>query len=84
MDPRLVEWAAAHELVVTIEDNVGIGGFGAGVLELLAGHGLAGRVRTLAVPDRFLRFGNQARILEELGLSPDAITERVRTFLAEV
>ncbi len=83
MDARLVEWAAAHDLVVTIEDNVGIGGFGAGVLEQLAPHGLAGRVRTLGVPDRFLRFGNQARILDELGLGADAITERVRSFLAE-
>ncbi|HSF84335.1 MAG TPA: 1-deoxy-D-xylulose-5-phosphate synthase [Acidimicrobiia bacterium] len=84
MDARLAEWAAAHQLVVTVEDNVGIGGFGAGVLEQLAPHGLAGRVRTIAVPDRFLRFGNQSRILEELGLSADAITERVRTFVAEV
>jgi 1-deoxy-D-xylulose-5-phosphate synthase len=83
MDERLVEWAAGHRLVVTIEDNVGIGGFGAGVMEQLAPHGLAGRVRTMAVPDRFLRFGNQTRILEELGLSADAITERVITFVAE-
>jgi 1-deoxy-D-xylulose-5-phosphate synthase len=79
MDPRLAEWAAAHALVVTIEDNVRSGGFGAGVLEALADSpGLAGRVHILAVPDEFLRFGNQATIIQELGLDADSIAETVR------
>jgi 1-deoxy-D-xylulose-5-phosphate synthase len=81
MDPRLAEWVAGHELVVTVEDNVRTGGFGAGVLETLADTGLAGRVRTLAVPDRFLRFGNQQAILGELGLDAASIAERTRAFL---
>ena len=84
MDPRLVEWARTHDLVVTVEDNVRSGGFGAGVLEELAAAGLAGRVRTLALPDRFLRFGNQSAILAELGLDADAIADSVKHFLAEV
>jgi 1-deoxy-D-xylulose-5-phosphate synthase len=81
MDARLAEWVAGHELVVTVEDNVRTGGFGAGVLETLADTGLAGRVRTLAVPDRFLRFGNQQAILGELGLDAASIAERTRAFL---
>ena len=83
MDPRLAEWAAAHDLVVTIEDNVRAGGFGAGVLEALSPSGLAGRVRMLAVPDHFLRFGNQATILAELGLDADAVADTVRQLLAK-
>lgn len=81
MDSRLTEWAAAHDLVATVEDNVRTGGFGSGVLEVLAPAGLAGRVRTLAVPDHFLRFGNQGSILAELGLDADDIAETVRSFL---
>lgn len=82
MDARLAEWARSHHLVVTVEDNVGSGGFGAGVLEALAATGLAGRVRTLAVPDRFVRFGGQAAILAELGLDADGIVAGVRRFIA--
>ena len=84
MDPRLPIWAAEHDLVVTIEDNVGSGGFGAGVLETLAEAGLAGRVRNLAVPDAFLRFGSQATILQELGLDADSIADRVRELVAQL
>src|SRR6266581_1230136 len=52
VDPRVVDWARSHPVVVTVEDNVGSGGFGGAVLEALAGHGLAGRVRTLSLPDQ--------------------------------
>ncbi len=83
MDPRLANWAARHDLVVTIEDNVRTGGFGAGVLESLSADGLAGKVRTLAIPDRFLRFGNQSKILEELGLDAGSIADTVRRLVAE-
>ena len=83
MDARLIEWVRAHNLVVTVEDNVRSGGFGAGVLEALAPAGLAGRVRTLAAPDSFLRFGSQQTILKELGLESGAIAAAVEGFLAE-
>ncbi len=77
MDERLAEWASRHSHVVTVEDNVAIGGFGAGVLERLAPAGLAGKVRTLAVPDEFLRFGSAAAILGDLGLDADGIVASV-------
>ncbi|MCP3977287.1 MAG: 1-deoxy-D-xylulose-5-phosphate synthase, partial [bacterium] len=83
MDDRLIEWVDAHKLVVTVEDNVRAGGFGAAVLELLAPTGLAGRVRTLAAPDHFLRFGSQRAILKELGLDSNSIAESVGQFLTE-
>src|SRR5207247_1646549 len=64
MDPRLVtDWARRYPLLVTAEDNVRSGGFGSAVLEALAPHGLAGSVRTAALPDRFLGHGRQNEIL---------------------
>jgi 1-deoxy-D-xylulose-5-phosphate synthase len=68
VDPRIVDWARRHPIVMTVEDNVGSGGFGGAVLEALAPHGLAGRVRTLALPDQFLPQGKAADILREQGL----------------
>ena len=77
MDPRLNEWARSHGVVVTVEDNVGSGGFGGAVLEALAPQGLAGRVRTLALPDQFLPQGKGAEILREHGLDAAGVAKAV-------
>jgi 1-deoxy-D-xylulose-5-phosphate synthase len=75
VDPRIVDWAKRHPIVMTVEDNVGSGGFGGAVLEALAPHGLAGRVRTLALPDQFLLQGKAADILRENGLDAAGIAQ---------
>ncbi|HYW22772.1 MAG TPA: 1-deoxy-D-xylulose-5-phosphate synthase [Terriglobales bacterium] len=83
MDPRLVsDWAVRYPMLVTAEDNVG-SGFGSAVLEALAPHGLAGKVRVAALPDRFLPHGKQAEILAEHGLDPEGLALSVKSALAE-
>src|SRR6266568_3692353 len=77
VDPRIVDWARSHPVVLTAEDNVGSGGFGGAVLEALAPHGLAGRVRMLALPDEFLPQGKAAEILTEHGLDAAGIAKAV-------
>ena len=77
MDPRVVDWARRHPVVVTVEDNVGTGGFGGAVLERLAPHGLAGRVRILALPDQFLPHGKASDILKEYGLDAAGVARGV-------
>jgi 1-deoxy-D-xylulose-5-phosphate synthase len=78
MDPRLAQWAARYPLLLTAEDNVGTGGFGAAVLEALAPLGLAGKVRVQALPDEFLPHGRQASILAEAGLDAEGLAKAVR------
>ena len=77
VDPRIADWARAHPVVVTVEDNVGTGGFGGAVLESLAPFGLAGRVRTLALPDEFLPQGKASDILRERGLDAAGVARAV-------
>jgi 1-deoxy-D-xylulose-5-phosphate synthase len=77
IDPRIVDWARLHPVVLTVEDNVGSGGFGGAVLETLAPHGLAGRVRNLALPDAFLPHGKASDILKEHGLDAAGIAKAV-------
>ncbi|HVH64170.1 MAG TPA: transketolase C-terminal domain-containing protein [Candidatus Dormibacteraeota bacterium] len=77
VDPRIADWARNHPAVFTVEDNVGTGGFGGAVLEALAPHGLAGRVRTLALPDEFLPQGKAAEILGEHGLDAAGVAKSV-------
>jgi 1-deoxy-D-xylulose-5-phosphate synthase len=77
VDPRITEWARTHPVVMTVEDNVGTGGFGGAVLEALAPHGLAGRVRTLALPDQFLPQGRASDILKDHGLDAAGVAKSV-------
>lgn len=50
----LLYWAKRSKLVVTVEENSAIGGFGAGVLELLQKHHLAKDCLVLGLPDHFI------------------------------
>jgi 1-deoxy-D-xylulose-5-phosphate synthase len=77
VDPRIADWARSHPVVITVEDNVGTGGFGGAVLEALAPHGLAGKVRMLALPDRFLPQGKASDILRDNGLDAAGIARSV-------
>jgi 1-deoxy-D-xylulose-5-phosphate synthase len=77
VDARIVEWARSHPVVVTVEDNVGAGGFGGAVLETLAPYGLAGRVRTIALPDEFLPQGKGSDIMKDKGLDAAGIAKTV-------
>jgi 1-deoxy-D-xylulose-5-phosphate synthase len=77
VDPRITDWARSHPVVITVEDNVGTGGFGGAVLEALAPHGLAGRVRMLALPDQFLPQGKASDILRDNGLDAAGIAKSI-------
>jgi 1-deoxy-D-xylulose-5-phosphate synthase len=82
LDERLPEWAAAYRHVVCIEDNVLSGGFGAAVMEALAGTGLAGKVHLMGMPDHFLPAGTADEVIRSVGLEPDQIADRVALLLA--
>src|SRR5467141_4241171 len=77
VDPRITEWARSHPVVITVEDNVGSGGFGGAVLEALAPTGLAGRVRCIALPDEFLPQGKASDILRDNGLDAAGVAKSV-------
>jgi 1-deoxy-D-xylulose-5-phosphate synthase len=81
LDDRLAEWVARYRTVVTLEDNVLSGGFGAAVMETLSETGLAGRVHLFGIPDRFLPAGSADEVIRSVGLDPDAVAERVSLLL---
>ena len=81
LDPRLGPVAAAHRLVVTVEDNVLAGGFGSAVAEVLADEEVGTPLLRLGIPDRFLPHGKRELLLAELGLDAGGIAERVRKAL---
>ncbi|MHB8508360.1 MAG: 1-deoxy-D-xylulose-5-phosphate synthase [Candidatus Dormibacteria bacterium] len=83
MDPRLItDWARRYTHLVTVEDNVTTGGFGSGVLEMLAPHGLAGKVRLLGLPDAFLPHAKPQDLLHQHGLDAEGLASSARAALA--
>jgi len=81
IDPALAPLAARHRAVVTVEDGTVRGGFGSGVLELLAAEGVHVPVRIMGLPDHFIEHGPPATLLSGFGLDPDGIATAAREAL---
>ncbi|PSL39438.1 1-deoxy-D-xylulose-5-phosphate synthase [Labedella gwakjiensis] len=85
VDPRwvvpvpasVVELAAEHRLVITIEDGIRIGGIGTRVRQDLRAAGIDTAVDELGLPDRFLSHASRGEILEEVGLSAKSIARGI-------
>jgi len=80
LDGGLVErLCGEHELVVTVEENVLAGGFGAAVLEHVEDALDRDRARILRIglPDRYVTHGKPALLREEVGLTGESVAERV-------
>ncbi|MFD3703126.1 1-deoxy-D-xylulose-5-phosphate synthase [Nocardia sp. NPDC058658] len=89
VDPRwvipvsdtLVKLAENYRLVVTVEDGGLHGGIGSTVSARLRDAGLDVPTRDLGVPQQFLDHASRNEILEDLGLTPDAIAQRIGGWL---
>ena len=75
VSPALVELAARHDLVVTVEDNGRIGGVGAAFSQALRDAGSDVPVRVHGVAQEFLEHAKRDVILDRLGLTPDAVAQ---------
>ena len=76
--PRsIITLAAAHRIVVTIEDGIRVGGIGTRIRQDLREAGVDTAVTELGLPDQFLDHGTRAQILERVGLTPQAIARDV-------
>jgi 1-deoxy-D-xylulose-5-phosphate synthase len=73
VNAALAALADDHDLVITIEDNGVVGGYGARVAQELRSAGVDTTVREFGIPQEFLPHGSRAELLEEIGLTPQAI-----------
>jgi len=73
VNPALVPLAAEHELVITVEDNGVVGGCGARLAQELRAADVDTPLREFGIAQEFLEHGNRGELLEELGLTPQAI-----------
>ncbi|WP_180683462.1 1-deoxy-D-xylulose-5-phosphate synthase [Tepidicella baoligensis] len=79
LDEDLVmELAASHDALVTLEEGAVSAGAGAAVLECLQSRGCEKRVLMLGLPDRFIEHGDPAKLLSMLGLDAAGIAAAIR------
>jgi 1-deoxy-D-xylulose-5-phosphate synthase len=85
IDPRwvipvaksVVEMAAKHRLVVTIEDGIRVGGIGTRIRQAMRAAQVDTALNEIGLPDEFLEHATREEILERVGLSPQAIARDI-------
>ena len=77
LDPAMLDAAARHPFVITVEDGLRAGGIGMAIADLLSERTIGEtepRVRVLGIPDRYIAHGKPDAILADLGLDAAGIT----------
>lgn len=84
LDPEMLNDAAGHRLVVSIEDGLRDGGIGAAIADSLSKLAPTGgpQVRVLGVPSAYIAHGKPDVILARLGLDTDGIVDEVNAYLS--
>lgn len=77
----LLQIAAEHALIVTVEENVVMGGAGTAVLEALQMANVVRQTLLLGLPDRYIEHGERAQMLAECGLDAAGIVAAVEKIL---
>ncbi len=77
VDSALPALAAAHEVVVVIEDGVVAGGIGSAVSRELRARDIRVPVRDVALPQQFLEQGSRAAVLAGSGLAAQEVARQV-------
>ncbi|MBH0083379.1 1-deoxy-D-xylulose-5-phosphate synthase [Salinibacterium sp. SWN167] len=85
IDPRwvvpvptsVIDFAADHRIVITIEDGVRVGGIGTRIRQDMRASGVDTAVNELGLPDSFLDHGSRDYILNQVGLTPQHIARDV-------
>jgi 1-deoxy-D-xylulose-5-phosphate synthase len=82
-DDLVFKLATTHDLIVTVEENVVMGGAGSAVAESLSAQNLTLPVLHLGLPDHFVEHGDPGVLLADCGLTRDGIVTSVKKWLAE-
>lgn len=82
MDRELItSFAGQVRCILTLEENTVIGGFGAGVMEVLSQEGQLIPVKSIGLPDAFITHGTQKTLRQMVGLDKEGIKKAVKQWL---
>ena len=72
---------AENRKIITVEEGELIGGFGSEIARQCVEHGADVPLAILGLPNRFIAHGTVDQLLEECGLMPKQIADRIKTAL---
>lgn len=71
----------SHDLLVTIEENVVMGGAGSAVNEFAQNAKINAKILNLGLPDHYIHHGTQSSLLSQVGLDANGIKQSIQDFL---
>jgi len=85
IDPRwvvpvaksVIDLAAEHRLVVTIEDGIKVGGIGTRVRQDMRAAQVDTALNEVGLPDEFLEHASRAQIMERVGMTAQSIAHDI-------
>ena len=73
--------ARNHSYLVTVEENVVLGGAGSGVNETVVADGISIPILNIGLSDSFIQHGTREECLHQAGLDASGILDQITTFL---
>jgi 1-deoxy-D-xylulose-5-phosphate synthase len=70
-----------NKIIVTIEDNICIGGFGSRINKFILDNNYNVKIANLGISEEFIEHGNSDDLYESVGLSPTAISQKIKSLL---
>ncbi|MER6464299.1 1-deoxy-D-xylulose-5-phosphate synthase [Streptomyces sp. NPDC001228] len=84
VDEAMAPLAERHRVVVTVEDNLRVGGVGATIAQALRDAGVDVPLRDFGIPQRFLDHASRAEVMAEIGLTAPDIARQVTGLVAKL
>ncbi len=82
-EKMLDEVSKTHQKVITIEENVLAGGFGAAITEYYSDKNYKNDIFRIGLPDSFIEHGSQAELYDMLKIDANGLYEKVKAFLGK-
>lgn len=82
IDDVLIEMSRAHRLVVTVEDNLVVGGVGSALAGRLRDVGIHLPTRSFGIPHTFLEHAKRDTILAQIGLTGQSLAREIAGVVA--
>ena len=84
LDEELIlNMAATHDLIVTVEENMVKGGAGEAVNQVLAENGLIQSIVNYGLPDRLIQHGSRDDMLNDVGMNQEGLIEFIQHHMGE-
>lgn len=81
LDTNMLNDAATHPLIVTVEDGFRTGGVGSAIHSAIESLGIRPSIITLGVPDEYIPHAKPSTIHRRLGLDADGIVATIRNHM---